>query len=328
MHPTDCDMRLIENWQRGFPLVPRPYAAIGCKVGLAEAEVIESLRKLKMAGVLVRVGATVRPNAAGASTLAALRVPSECMDDVAAIINAEPSVTHNYEREHAFNLWFVVTAADCGSVERVLDRIRRETRLEVLNLPLQHSYFIDLGFAVNGQGGQRAARPKVADGKPALPRVNEADRRLLRAIENGLPLAPMPYRRIAADLGIAQKAVMGRLASLLESGVINRLGLIVRHYELGFTANAMAVWDIADAEVDCVGERVATFPSVTLCYRRQRHPPRWPYNLFCMVHGRERAITLRHISEIALGAGIATRPHAVLFSSRRFKQRGATFAQA
>ena len=328
MQLTDCDMRLIENWQRGFPLVPHPYSAIGSKVGLSEADVIERLRKLKMAGILVRVGATVRPNAAGASTLAALRVPSECMDDVVAIINAEPSVTHNYEREHAFNLWFVVTAADRGSVDRVLGRIGTQTGLDLLNLPLQRSYFIDLGFAVNGQASQPARRPEVAGAKPALPRASEADRRLLRAIENGLPLAPMPYRRIAADLGIGQSAVMRRLASLSESGVISRFGLIVRHHELGFTANAMAVWDIADAEVDAVGERIAAFPFVTLCYRRQRHLPQWPYNLFCMIHGRERAATQRHVDEIAQGARIATRPHAVLFSSRRFKQRGATFAQA
>jgi DNA-binding Lrp family transcriptional regulator len=138
----------------------------------------------------------------------------------------------------------------------------------------------------------------------------------------------MPYRRIAADLGIGQSAVMRRLASLSESGVISRFGLIVRHHELGFTANAMAVWDIDDARVDSVGERIAAFPFVTLCYLRQRRPPQWPYNLFCMVHGRERAATQRHVDEIAQGASIAARPHAVLFSSRRFKQRGATFAQA
>lgn len=328
MQLTDCDMRLIEGWQRGFPLVPRPYAAIGCEVGMSEADVIESLRKLKVAGVLARVGATVRPNAAGASTLAALRVPPERLDDVAAIVNAEASVTHNYEREHAFNLWFVVTAADRSSVDRVLSRIHTQTRLDVLDLPLQHSYFIDLGFAVNRRASQSARRHEMAGAKPALLAPSAADRRLLRAIEGGLPLAPMPYRRIAADLGIGQKAVMGRLASLIEAGVISRFGLIVRHHELGFTANAMAVWDIADTEVDAVGERIAAFPSVTLCYRRQRRPPQWPYNLFCMIHGRERAATLRHVGEIAQGVGVAARPHAVLFSCRRFKQRGATFAHA
>ena len=247
---------------------------------------------------------------------------------MAAVVNAEASVTHSYEREHAFNLLFVVTAADRSSVERVLSRIGTRTRLDVLDLPLQHSYFIDLGFAVNRRASQPARRPKVEDAKPALPPTSEADRRLLCAIENGLPLAPMPYRRIAADLGIGQRAVTRRLASLSESGVISRFGLIVRHHELGFTANAMAVWDIADAEVDAVGERIAAFPSVTLCYRRQRRPPQWPYNLFCMIHGRERATTLRRVREIALGAGVAARPHAVLFSCRRFKQRGATFAHA
>ncbi len=328
MTPTESDMRLIEGWQRGFPLVPRPYAAIGCELGMSEADVIESLRKLKMAGVLARVGATVRPNTAGASTLAAMHVPPERLEEVAAIVGAESNVTHNYEREHTFNLWFVVTADDRASVMRVLDRIRGKTRLEVLALPLLRSYFVDLGFPLNGQASQGTAQRRMASPRRTLSCAGDAERRLLRAIEDGLPLAPFPYRRIAVGLRVGQSAVLRQLSSLLESGVINRLGLIVRHHELSFTANAMAVWDVADIEVDRVGEHIATLPPVTLCYRRQRCLPQWPHNLFCMVHGRDRATTLRQVAEIADSAGIAARPHAVLFSTRRFKQRGATLARA
>jgi DNA-binding Lrp family transcriptional regulator len=127
---------------------------------------------------------------------------------------------------------------------------------------------------------------------------------------------------------MTQNGVLRRLARMLDAGVINRLGLIVRHHELGIAANAMAVWDVSDDAIDVAGESVAAFPFVTLCYRRQRHPPEWPYNLFCMVHGRDRATTLRQVSEIGAGAGLADRPHAVLFSTRRFKQRGATLARA
>lgn len=324
MHLTDNDLRLIERWQRGFPLLPRPYAAIGAELGLGEADVVESLRKLKTAGVLARVGATVRPNTAGASTLAAVNVPPERVDDVAATITAEPCVTHNYEREYALNLWFVVTAADRSSVARVLDRIRARTRLDIIDLPLQRSYFVDLGFAVN----RLPLRQEVTNAGADQVHVSELDRKLLRAIEDGLPLTPTPYRHVGSEIGLGQRAVIARLARLIEAGVINRFGLIVRHHELGFTANAMAAWDIADGEVDDVGKRVAAFPFVTLCYRRRRHLPQWRYNLFCMVHGRERAATLRQIDKIAREAGIAARPRAVLFSARRFKQRGATFAHA
>jgi DNA-binding Lrp family transcriptional regulator len=295
---------------------------------MPESDVIERLRKLRMAGILSRVGATVRPHAAGASTLAAMAVPPERLADVAATVNAEPSVTHNYAREHALNLWFVVTAADRDSVERVLARIRRQTELSLVDLPLLRAYFVDLGFPVNGQASRERPPRRPAAAAPAGARASDAERRLLRAIEDGLPLTPFPYRRIGAGLGIGQKAVMRQLGDLLEARIINRLGLIVRHRELGYTANAMAVWDIADAEVDAVGERIATLPSVTLCYRRQRRPPQWPYNLFCMVHGRDRGTTLARVAEIAGCAGIAGKPHAALFSTQRFKQRGATLARA
>jgi DNA-binding Lrp family transcriptional regulator len=322
---ADSDMRLIEGWQRGFPLLPRPYAAIGRDLGMTEGEVIDRLHRLRTAGILARVGATVRPNAAGASTLAAISAAPERVEEIAAIVNAEPAVTHNYEREHAFNLWFVVTSADRAGVAATLDRIRGKTRLDVLDLPLLRSYFIDLGFPLRPDD---AAPRRIASGAPASAGVSGEDRRLLRAIEDGLPLTSLPYRRVATVLRVGQIAVIRRLARMLESGAINRLGLIVRHRELGFIANAMAVWDIADSEIDAVGERVAAFPSVTLCYRRQRRPPKWPYNLFWMVHGRDRAGTLRRVTEIADGAGIAARPHAILFSTRRFKQRGATLARA
>ena len=325
MRLTANEARLIDRWQRGFPLVPRPYAEIGRDAGLSERDVIEMLRRLKAAGVLSRIGATVRPNTVGASTLAAIEVPPERLQDVAALVSSEPSVTHNYEREHAVNLWFVVTAANRGTVDLVLDRIRDVTGLVVLDLPLLRSYFVDLGFALCGPGAERVVRQRRT---AATARICDADRMLVRAIEDGLPLVPEPYWRIALELGTGQCAVTRRLRRLLRSGVINRFGLIVRHHELGFAANAMAVWDIPDGEIDAIGERIAADPAVTLCYRRQRCSPAWPYDLYCMVHGRERAIVRRQIAEIAAGAGIATRPHAVLFSMRRFKQRGATLAAA
>ncbi len=191
---ADRDMRLIEGWQRGFPLLARPYAAIGRDLGMPEAEVIERLRRLKAAGILSRVGATVRPNTAGASTLAAMSVAPEQVEEIAAVLNAEPGVTHNYEREHAFNLWFVVTAADRASVARTLDRIRSATGLAVMDLPLMRSYFINLGVPLSGD---RHARRQITNLTPTSATVSDAERHLLRAIEDGLPLTPFPYRRVA-----------------------------------------------------------------------------------------------------------------------------------
>lgn len=147
--PSLAERRLVDDWQRAFPLVPRPYAAIAERMGLQESDVIDALSRLRDEGAVSRVGAVVRPNTAGASTLAAIAVPRERLDEVAAIVNAEPGVNHNYEREHAFNLWFVVTAATRTEVDAALARIERDTGLAVLDLPLEAEYRIDLGFPLS-----------------------------------------------------------------------------------------------------------------------------------------------------------------------------------
>lgn len=139
---------LIDGFQRGLPLTPRPYAAMAEALGVRESEVLEALRGLQEARVLSRVGAAIRPGTVGAGTLAAMAVPPERLDEVAALVNAYGEVNHNYRREHVYNLWFVVTAPDADHLEEVLRDIEGRTGLSVLNLPLEEAYHIDLGFPV------------------------------------------------------------------------------------------------------------------------------------------------------------------------------------
>jgi siroheme decarboxylase len=157
--------------------------------------------------------------------------------------------------------------------------------------------------------------------------LTEGDRRLLAAIEDGLPLVPRPFAAIGERVGLAEHEVIATLARL-RAGVIKRIGVVVRHHEVGYRANAMVVWDVPDERVKEVGRRLAELPFVTLCYRRPRRPPAWPYNLFCMIHGRERAVVEAQVEEATRTAGLAGLPRAVLFSHRRFKQRGARYARA
>lgn len=151
------------------------------------------------------------------------------------------------------------------------------------------------------------------------------DRRLLALLEDGLPLAAEPYARIAGDLGVSEAAVLERLAALQADGTISRFGVVVRHRALGYRANAMVVWDVPGDRVDPCGRQLAALPYVTLSYRRPRRPPDWPYNLFCMIHGKTREQVLAQVAEAARKADLADRPRAVLFSRRCFKQRGACY---
>ena len=158
------------------------------------------------------------------------------------------------------------------------------------------------------------------------PQVDDADRRLLAAIQHGLPLAPRPYAGIVAQLGISEAEVVARLAWLREAGVIRRFGVVVRHHELGYSANAMVVWDVPDEQVRELGHCLAGFDFITLCYRRPRHLPQWRYNLYCMIHGKSREEVLAHLEWMVNHCGLQALPHEVLFSRRRFKQRGAVYA--
>lgn len=140
------DRRLLDDFQQGFPLGPRPYRALAEQLGISEAEVLARLERLSLAGIVSRVGPVLRPGRAGVSTLAAMRVAPERIETVAALISAYPEVNHNYEREHDFNLWFVLTAPDADRLAAVLDEIQTRTGLPVMDLPMLDDYHIDLGF--------------------------------------------------------------------------------------------------------------------------------------------------------------------------------------
>jgi DNA-binding Lrp family transcriptional regulator len=155
--------------------------------------------------------------------------------------------------------------------------------------------------------------------------VTDRDRRLIAALSEGLPLVPKPYAALAEKVGLSEGEVIDGLKGLLGDGVIRRFGVVVRHHELGYRANAMVVWDVADEEIGDAGRRLAALPFVTLCYRRPRRLPAWPYNLFCMIHGRDRGEVEDLIERAAREADLGAAPREVLFSRRRFKQRGARY---
>ncbi|MEZ5591799.1 MAG: AsnC family transcriptional regulator [Gammaproteobacteria bacterium] len=142
----DLDKRLLNDFQRDLPLTPRPFAAIAEQLGQRESEVLLALGRLQEQGTISRVGAVVAPHRAGVSTLAALAVPPAQLDEIADLVNSYPEVNHNYEREHDYNLWFVLTAPDQARLDAVLADIEQRTGLAVLDLPLEREFHIDLGF--------------------------------------------------------------------------------------------------------------------------------------------------------------------------------------
>jgi DNA-binding Lrp family transcriptional regulator len=190
-------------------------------------------------------------------------------------------------------------------------------------LPLVEEFHIDLGFSLLGDKPKQVAVARPV--KPLVP-MEEAERRLVSVLQEGLPLFIRPFSLIAERIGASESEVLGRIGRWLEDGAIKRFGVVVRHHELGFRANAMLVHDIPDERVSELGRALAEEPDVTLCYRRPRILPDWPYNLFCMIHGRERSEVEGIIADIRQRHGLTECAHDILFSLTRFKQNGARYA--
>jgi DNA-binding Lrp family transcriptional regulator len=157
--------------------------------------------------------------------------------------------------------------------------------------------------------------------EPGLP-LDAVDRQIVRATQAGLPLTPQPYHAVAAQLGLAADEVMARIERMQAAGIIRRIGLVPNHYALGFSANGMTVWDVADDRAEALGEQVGRLDFVSHCYLRPRHLPLWPYNLFAMVHGRSRQEVAAQVAVIAALLGEACHGHDVLYSSRILKKTG------
>ncbi len=334
MNPADAsqdlsalEFALLNRYQRGFPLLPRPFEVLAQQLGSDEPSVIDHLRRLQQRGLVSRVGAVFRPNAIGASALAALAVPPDQLETVADLISALPEVNHNYQREHHYNLWFVVAASSAERLHAALRQIEAICQCgAVLVLPLLEDFHIDLGFDLSMRAGKTftytTPQLPARDGPDATLTLNETQQTLVAALQHGLPWVARPY----AELGVSEPQALEMISDWLTSGVIKRLGVVVRHHELGYHANAMAVWDVPDHLASQIGREVAATGRVTLCYRRNRQLPSWPYNLFCMIHGKDRGDVAARVEALSRLCQLDAYPHAVLFSCRRFKQCGALYA--
>jgi DNA-binding Lrp family transcriptional regulator len=312
-------LSFVNSWQRGFPLTARPFAQIAIQCGRDEDQVLEEFLELKTHGVIDRIGPVFRPNTVGASLLAAMAVPRERLGAVAELVSGQAGVNHNYEREHRYNLWFVVTGATEAQVRATLARIEEAARLEALRLPLLEEFHIDLGFDLDTRAAPRASR------RGPFPELSVQEKKLVPAVAAGLPLVRAPYEALALELGTSEAEVLRLLAGMLADGRIRRIGAVIRHRRVGYDANAMVVWDVPDVQASEIGQRLAADAAISLCYRRARALPAWPYNLYCMVHGRSRARVLYEVKRMSALHGLAPFARSVLFSRRCFAQRAARY---
>lgn len=315
--------RLLEEWQRNFPLVPRPFAHMADALGCRENDVIAGLNALRDRGAISRVGGVVKPNTLGASTLAAISVPDLQANVVAERLSIEPGINHVYLRESDWNIWFVVTGPDRAYIDAVLARIAQRTGLRVLDLRLERPFHIDLGFTLSADPRRPVRHDSLRQSQSPSYTPASGDRELVQILTTGLPLVPQPFQAVADLLSRTEDDVIARLSELVRIGIVPRIGVIVRHRALGWRSNAMVVWDVPEAGIERAGLALAATPGINLCYRRTRYENAWPYNLYCMVHAKSRDDALTTLNIASAAAGLGALPRQILFSLRCYKQTGA-----
>lgn len=314
--------QLLNAWQHGFPLEPRPFRKLGLLLGLSEPAVMDYLRGWRDQGIISRIGPVLNP-ACISSTLVGMQVPDRELDGVANWISTLPAVNHNYEREHAINLWFVLTCSDEAERRATLDHIACHTGLRPLSLPMLKAYHIDLGFSLLHH---TKVNTPIAPGS-GLPALGSVERKLLECALKGVEIQAEPFKPWAQYAQISEAQVLLHLRHFLAQGIFRRFGVVLHHRKLGYQANAMCVWTVDTQHIDALGEKLAKQSGITLCYRRQPFPPYWNHNLFCMIHGKERGQVLSQHAQLNDDLGLSLLPQEVLFSKRCFKQRGALLNQ-
>lgn len=316
------DVSLLDNWQRDFPICHRPFDTLADTLGITGQDVLDRLTKMKASGRITRIGATCTPNSVSASTLAAVAAPEERIDEVAAVIGAQAGVNHSYLREDKWNLWFVATGPDRAHVDATLARIGAQTGLEVIDLRLVRPFNVDLGFRMVAGKSDTPHLPKLVD----MSVLADGDRALMQELCRGLAISETPYEELATRLNRDETDVAGRIAVLQTAGIIARFGVIVRHRTLGWSANAMVVWDVDPETIDKAGPALTALTGVTLCYERQPAPGKWPYRLYNMIHARSRAEAMAVLKKARALPELAGADHKVLFSTQCYKQTGALIA--
>jgi len=318
------ESRLLAALQRGIPLVERPFADLGDRIGIPGDFVLAKARELLENGLARRFGAVFDSRSLGyGSTLCAVDVPSAELESAAALLAPHTGVTHCYEREGRPNLWFTLTArADRFDAELTALAAGLAPHT-VLNLPAIRRFKVEVVLDAPADGPAAAPLRSAAEWTAEVARREfaEKDKALVRAVQGNIPVTECPFHALAAELSRDADDLLGRLRKWERDGALRRIGIILRHREAGFTANGMCVWHVADG-VERVGQLIAQAPEVTHCYERPASPS-FPYNLFAMVHAREGEVARGLFAKLSEQAGI--KEGTILMSVREFKKSSPVF---
>ncbi len=315
---SEFERNLLWLIQGDFPLVERPFASLAERLARSEQEALNAVAALKHSGVVRQIGAIFDTERLGyTSALVAMRVEAAHLDEVAARVSAHGGVSHNYSRDHAFNLWFTLAVPPGENLAMAARALAAHPAvLQHLLLPTVRVFKIDARFGVDARGRERRTAGPVGLETGAV--LTKEDIPFVRALQEDLPLETRPFLALAEMSGLNESAVLDAARRFLDAGIMRRYGATLRHREAGYVANAMVCWDVDASQVGAAGKAAAGHPAVSHCYQRPAQPPEWPYCLFTMVHARSDGELEKAVAE--LQERIRPRQFAVLRTVKEFKK--------
>ncbi len=316
----EVDKKLLNEIQWVFPLVDRPYQEIAQRYGISEQEVMRRISSLKNIGLIRQINAIFDTRRLGyKSALVAFSVKPDKLEFVAERVNEHPGVSHNYERNHEYNMWFTLAVPPGTDMKDDLDMMAAldgVTKYRVL--PTLKLYKIGVRLdMVNNDAEKPRPTDQVKELSPEKVQITERDKEFIRELQKDLAVVPEPFKQLANNLGITTGELLAKAKEYEKNGIMRRFAAILRHRDAGFVANGMVVWHVPEDKIDEVGFKLAAFPQVSHCYRRPIYPD-WRFNLFSMVHARTLEAAEKMAAEMSESIGI--KDYQILFSSREFKK--------
>ena len=316
----NLDKEILNEIQWTFPLIPKPYSEIAKKFGISDQEMMQRLSVLKNAGIIRQISAIFDTRKLGyKSALVAMAIEPEKLDYVANQVNKHPGVSHNYERNHEYNLWFTLAVPPGSDLKTEIDKFSKlpgilKTRL----LPTIKLFKIGVKLEM--------VEEKKSDVKPSEEKkkivetkfvATEEEKNYIRELQKDLEIVERPFLKSAQKLGITEEQLLNKVKQYENIGVMRRFAAILRHREVGFTANGMIVWKVPDEKIEEVGAKLGAFPQISHCYQRPVYPD-WPYSVFSMVHCKSIADAEDMAKQIQKQVNVDD--YKILFSSREFKK--------
>ncbi len=321
----NTDRSMLNMFQVEFPLEEKPFHEIGLRLGISATESMERTKRLKGDGVIRWIGALLDSRKVGYhSTLVALEVDHSRIDEVANNISKHHGVSHNYARNHRYNLWFTLTMPSHQSLEKQARELSDQEGVNAtLLLPAVRRFKTGVFFDMLGWDKMEAGvKPGLRGNGEKEYAIREElwpeDSLVLRELQKNLPLVLRPFDSLAANLGIATEELLGRAKVLQRRGILRRYGASVNHQLVGFIANAMTCWEVSVDEVERAGNKVASYSAVTHCYERETSAD-WTHNLFAMIHGRSQLECETIATKISLASGLGE--YIALYSTKEYKKK-------